>query len=191
MNLFQSVDEFQLKDGDMKIYRGYFDDQDLGVFNEIEFTQNKLEMYGSVHLVPRLEAWYGEKDYTYTGMKLKSREYPIWLLDLESRVETLTGQLFNSALINKYRDGNDHVSYHSDDEACLGEAPVIASLSFGGDRSFLLKHNTDKSSKLSIQLSNGDLLLMGAGIQNHYKHSVPKRKTISTTRYNITFRKIF
>jgi alkylated DNA repair dioxygenase AlkB len=191
MNLFKSMDDFSLKDGEVKIYRGYFDQHDQSVFSDVNFEQNQIEMYGKTYFIPRLEAWFGEKDYTYTGMKLKSRPYPSWLNKMQREVQDLSDKSFNSALINKYRNGDDYVGYHSDDEACLGKSPVIASLSFGAERSFLLKHNTDSSSNLSIQLLHGDLLVMGAGIQEHYKHCVPKRKLINSVRYNITFRQVF
>lgn len=58
---------------------------------------------------------------------------------LKDRVEEVTGYIFNSALANLYRDGHDHVSWHSDDEISLGVQPVIASLSFGDSRNFELR----------------------------------------------------
>jgi alkylated DNA repair dioxygenase AlkB len=190
MQLLKTIDKIQLKDAGLIIHRGKFDEFNINRFSEIKFDQNKIEMYGKQYSVPRLEAWFGDKSYTYTGMKLKPRPYPTWLLELQQDVESLTGSKFNSALINKYRDGEDHVSWHSDDEECLGESPIITSISFGAERSFQLKHKNDRESKISIELYHGDMLIMEAGTQGNWKHRVPKRKRITEVRFNITFRKI-
>ncbi|MEI6063784.1 MAG: alpha-ketoglutarate-dependent dioxygenase AlkB, partial [Pseudanabaena sp. ELA748] len=100
------------------------------------------------------------------------------------------GAKFNSVLLNLYRNGSDSMSWHSDDENELGENPTIASLSFGDARSFRLKHKFQKDLKLNIQLTHGSLLIMAGKTQHYWQHQIPKTRTSSKPRINLTFRKI-
>ena len=107
----------------------------------------------------------------------------------KQRIEALTGLHFNSVLLNWYRNGEDHLHWHADDEAELGHNPCIASLNFGEARDFLLKRRDD-GNKLCIPLSHGSLLVMRGGLQHHWLHAVPKRKRVQGSRFNLTFRVI-
>jgi alkylated DNA repair dioxygenase AlkB len=193
MQLFKTKIELLDTEGELTLYKGHFDDalNVLNFLNQLEFNQNKITMFGKEHYVPRLELWFGHKSYSYTGLELTPQKFPVWLIELESKINALTGHSFNSVLINKYRDGNDYVSAHQDNEPELGENPIIASLSFGAVRTFRLKKLDSKIIKKEILLENGDLLIMGRNIQNHWKHELPKSKKIKSVRYNLTFRSIF
>jgi len=68
-------------------------------------------------------------------------EWPTAVKTLLEKIHANTGLTFNSLLANLYRDGHDHVSWHSDDEPALGHQPTIASLSFGETRVFHLRKN--------------------------------------------------
>ena len=106
-------------------------------------------------------------------------------------MEELCGVEFNSALLNLYRNGQDSMGYHSDDEKELGKNPVIASVSLGATRKFLLRHKHDVNfAKHDLQLSQGSLLVMKGATQHFYKHSVPKTKMPVGERINITFRHV-
>ena len=192
MELFKSNTELLNSPGELIIYRGHFDDEEdiLENLNQVNFIQNKIIMYGKEYLVPRLEAWFGDESYTYTGVKLKPLESPIWLNVLKAKVQTITGNQYNSVLINKYRNGDDYVSYHQDNEPELGRNPVIASLSFGSSRKFTLRSLADKNKKVEIELSHGDLLLMGQNIQYNWEHQLKKSTKSDGIRYNLTFRNI-
>ena len=97
---------------------------------------------------------------------------------------------FNSVLLNWYRSGDDHISWHTDAEPELGESPLIASVNFGASRRFLLRRREDRSVKLEIPLQHGSVLVMAGALQHHWQHSVPKQKKVKDSRVNLTFRMI-
>jgi alkylated DNA repair dioxygenase AlkB len=106
---------------------------------------------------------------------------------LRQQVEAETGGRFNSVLCNLYRDGQDTVSWHSDDETFLGPNPEIASLTFGASRPFQLKHKTTKE-RLEFQLGDGAILYMGRGVQADWQHRIPRTNHQVSPRLNLTFR---
>ena len=115
----------------------------------------------------------------------------IILLLIKKRIEETVQVNFNSVLANLYRDGQDYVSWHSDDEKELGENPVIASVSLGATRRFLLKHKLNKDlPTVDISLDHGSLLIMKGSTQHYWKHQVPKTAKVRTERINLTFRVI-
>jgi alkylated DNA repair dioxygenase AlkB len=107
--------------------------------------------------------------------------------DIES---FLPGEDFNSVLLNLYRDGNDKVSWHADDEKGLGNNPTIASLSLGVTRYFDLKHKDNPELKMRIDLTPGSLVVMTGELQHNWLHQIPVQKTIKEARINLTFRTI-
>ena len=112
------------------------------------------------------------------------------LVAIKTQVEQATGYQFNACLANLYRDGNDTVGWHSDDEPELGEQPVIASVSLGAERDFQLKHKS-LSEKLTIPLKSGSLLTMSGETQNAWQHCLPRTKRVKSPRINLTFRRVF
>ncbi|MGG7036933.1 MAG: alpha-ketoglutarate-dependent dioxygenase AlkB family protein [Flavobacterium sp.] len=107
---------------------------------------------------------------------------------IKNEIEELTGEHFTTVLLNLYRDGKDSNGWHADDEKELGRNPVIASVSFGAERSFHLQHNLLKDQKLKITLEHGSLLLMKGSTQHFWKHQVPKTSKRVGARINLTFR---
>jgi len=112
------------------------------------------------------------------------------LLAIKNRIEKESGQEFTNVLLNYYRDGNDSMGWHKDNEKELGVNPVIGSVSFGASRSFHFKNQSDKNLKEKVLLTNGSFLLMEGSTQHHWYHSIPKAQKISEGRINLTFRKI-
>lgn len=136
----------------------------------IDWRQDWIKIYGRTLPQPRLTAWYGDpgKSYTYSGITMHPTPWTAALLDLKAAIETVSGGvIFNSVLLNLYRDGNDSMGWHSDDEPELGPAPVIGSLSLGGTRRFMLRHRFQKSLKHQLELTAGSFLLM-RGPTQHY-----------------------
>ena len=111
-------------------------------------------------------------------------------LDLREEISDAAGERFNSVLANLYRDGRDGMGWHSDDEPELGGQPVIASLSLGATRRFVLKHRHDPERKLAIELPAGSLLVMAGDTQRNYRHALPKTARPIGARINLTFRRI-
>lgn len=162
-------------------------------FKNIEWRHDKIKMFGKETYIPRFSAWYGNDgmSYTYSGLKLNPKPWNEGLLYLKNRIELIIENKFNSVLLNWYRDGNDHIGWHSDDEKSLGTNPVIASLNFGTSRKFKLKNrNKEIKEELEFILSHGSLIIMKEGIQKFYLHSVPKESKVNKGRINLTFRLI-
>lgn len=141
---------------------------------------------------PRLTAWYGEagKAYSYSGITLHPLPWTPILRKIRERTETLAGVIFTGALLNLYRDGQDSMGWHRDNEKELGINPVIGSVSFGATREFRLRHHSDKKPVISTRLTHGSCLLMKGETQHYWEHQVAKTREITGTRINITFRVI-
>ena len=161
-------------------------------FANIRWKQDHIRVYGKVHSLPRLTAWYGDEDcrYAYSGIASRPNPWNKGLNYLRQRVEACAGVSFNSVLLNWYRDGNDKLDWHADDEPELGVDPVIASVSFGETRDFLLRRNDDHAVKFAVPLGHGALLVMRGELQRFWQHSVPKRVRVGGSRFNLTFRRI-
>ncbi|HLM54443.1 MAG TPA: alpha-ketoglutarate-dependent dioxygenase AlkB, partial [Pseudoxanthomonas sp.] len=97
---------------------------------------------------------------------------------------------FNSVLANLYRSGRDAMGWHSDDERELGPEPVIASLSLGAARRFVLKSRHDPTLKREFVLPHGSLLVMAGQTQRHYRHCLPRTAKPTGERINLTFRQV-
>lgn len=161
-------------------------------FRNIAWKQDVIKMYGKEHLLPRLTAWYGDpdKEYTYSGINSKPNPWNKGLLYIKQQIEKCAKTNFNSVLLNWYRDGSDHLSWHADDEKELGCNPTIASANFGETREFILRRRDNEKLKITIPLSHGTLLIMRGALQHHWVHAVPKRARVEGSRFNLTFRRI-
>lgn len=127
--------------------------------------------------------------YTYSGVTHHGIPWTNQLLEVKKRVSKIAEVEFNSLLLNLYRDGNDSIGFHSDAEPELGNNPIIASISLGSTRTFVMKHLKSKE-KIKYDLPHGSLLIMGGTSQHHWVHGVPKTKEQVDARINLTFRKI-
>ena len=158
-----------------------------------DWQQLRLRLFGRQVDAPRLTAWYGDPgcSYAYSGIVHDPLPWPAVVANLRDRLGEKLGTAFNSVLANRYRDGRDSMGWHSDDERELGPAPVIASLSFGAKRRFLLRHRARKDALThDLTLDHGSLLVMKGKTQRHWKHSVPKAARCRGERVNLTFRRV-
>lgn len=198
LDLFSSDNEGQtidIPDGNLFIYPNFYDAVEADKYFQqllqtISWRQEKISMYGKTHNVPRLSAWYGDegKIYQYSGIRTEAIQWTALLLAIKEKIETVSDYKFNSVLVNQYRNGKDGVAWHSDDEPELGKNPVIASLSFGEERLFQLKHKRNKNLKKSFTLPHGSLLVMGENTQLNWLHQLPKSQRSMEPRINLTFR---
>lgn len=159
------------------------------LIKELDWQQESITLFGRSVLQPRLQAWHGDKRYTYSGLTMAPKPWTPTLHHLRQLCEQVSGSNFNSVLANLYRDGQDSMGWHQDNEPELGRQPVIASLSLGDSRRFLLRHLHSKE-KLELSLGNGSLLVMAGSTQQFWQHSVPKTKQPRSARINLTFRHI-
>lgn len=185
-----------LPDATLEYYPHFFLDTKINfdlLKEKIHWTQDEILLYGKVHKIPRMQAWYGDTgcEYSYSGVSLKRNQWSDFLFGLKSEIENSTGFQFNGCLCNLYRDGNDYVSWHSDDEPELGKNPIIASASFGGERKFVMMHKFNKGiEKFELVLEDKSLLVMKGRTQHFWKHQIAKTKKNVGARVNLTFRKI-
>lgn len=143
--------------------------------------------------LPRSTAWWGDPGatYRYSGITHVAEGWPGFVEDLRDRLDAELGLFFNSVLANRYRDGREYMGWHSDDERDLGDEPAIASLSFGAERRFLMRHRTRRDVELvELSLGSGSLLVMEGGTQRHWKHKLPPMARCQAERVNLTFRHV-
>lgn len=156
------------------------------------WKQKVVRYYDKEVITPRLSAWYGDPeqiDYNALGKSIPLK-WTEELLQLKERVEPVAGINFNSVLLNYYRDGQDSVTWHSDNETVMGSHPIIASLSFGQVRCFDIRLKENHAEKYSIRLEHGSLLLMKGDLQQKWDHRIAKSKQYMKPRINLTFRRI-
>lgn len=164
------------------------------LIDEVPWRAEHVTVWGKKYLQPRLIAWFGNKggSYTYSGIRLEPLPWTDLLQRVKTLVEATAGTEFNSVLLNYYRDHRDSMGFHSDDEPELGPRPVIASLSLGAERTFILKHKFDVHLKpVRLKLESGSLLLMKGDTQRNWKHGIDKETRPCGPRVNLTFRRVF
>ena len=160
----------------------------------LQWEQRDITLFARRIPQPRLTSWYGDPDahYTYSGLNLHPLPWHPALLELRRLLQEKLRHDFNSVLANAYRDGHDSMGWHADDEKELGPKPLIASLSLGEGRRFLLRKKLEKNSKsVGLQLEHGSLLVMQGDSQSRYMHSLPKTRKPAGLRINLTFRQVF
>lgn len=195
----QTSQVFDLPDASVEYFPGMFEEHHAtnlldALIGKVEWVQNTIRFYGKESPVPRLEAWYGDegKSYAYSGIRMDPKPWIKELLAVKKAIEPIAETQFNSVLINYYRDGQDRVAWHSDDEKELGHNPVIGSVSLGAERKFKLRHKGyDKNGRQAeIMLAHGSLLLMTGPTQHFWKHEIPRTARPIGQRINLTFRVI-
>lgn len=153
---------------------------------DIHWRQNTIRVYGKEYLEPRLTAWYGPA-YKYSSIRWPEQPLTPFLAGLCSELVERTGFPFNAVLINRYRNGEDAMGWHRDNEPEIDQT-LIASVSFGAARDFLVRRKGEKN-KTTVTLEHGSLLLMHH-LQTDYEHAIPRRKRAAGERINLTFRRI-
>lgn len=186
----------KVPNGEYLFLDNYFTKKESDFFFEclrknVYWQQESMNIYGKKVLFPRLTAWYGDRDkaYTFSGIKLNPNPWFPELITIKNKVEKIAKVVFNSVLLNLYRDGGDSISWHSDSEPELGKNPVIASVNFGDSRVFQLKHKYTKE-KIDLELTHGSILIMLGELQHYWLHQVPKTRLNKKERINLTFRVI-
>ncbi len=161
------------------------------LLERISWEPDQVIVFGKIITTKRKIAWYGDVDFSYTYSNVTKKALP-WtgeLLALKKLVESKLNTRFNSCLVNLYHNGSEGMAWHSDAETALGNEPVIASLSFGAERTFAFKHKETKQ-KVSLVLEKGSLLVMAGKCQEHWLHRLPPTKKACKPRVNLTFRTI-
>jgi alkylated DNA repair dioxygenase AlkB len=189
--------EFDLPDAHVRLARGWLAPAQAkalmdALLREVPWEAHRIRLFGREVDSPRLSCWIGDAGaaYRYSGTRFQPRPWLPALAALRGRLQDELGEPFNSVLANRYRDGADAMGWHSDDEPELGPRPLIASLSLGATRRFLLRHRRDAGARLALDLEPGSLLLMGGDTQRHWKHALPRTRRPVGERINLTFRQV-
>ena len=156
------------------------------------WQEDEVVLFGQRRILSRKVAWMADEGFTYSysGTSKSATPWTSAVMLVKELVERQTAQRFNSCLLNLYHNGSEGMGWHSDDEKTLGRNPVIASVSFGAERIFKLKHRESKE-VVSLLLEHGSLLIMKGETQHYWVHTMPKTKKITTPRVNLTFRQFF
>ncbi len=164
-----------------------------GLMCETPWQERKVFVWGQWRVQPRLLAWYGDPQarYSYSGDTLEPTPWTPLLGALRARVESAAGARFNSVLLNLYRNQKDRMGWHNDDEPELGERPVIASVSLGEARTFMMKpRDRHRAGLQRVKLGHGSLLVMAGDTQRNWVHAVRSESAPCGPRINLTFRLI-
>jgi alkylated DNA repair dioxygenase AlkB len=184
----------QLKQAGLKYWPGFYStqlaDQYLKqLIDEVSWSEDHFYTFGRRIEIPRLQAWYADAGirYSYSNNLLQQQKWLPLLQQIKLEIEQQVQHQFNSVLLTYYRNGQDSVSWHADDENELGPEPWIASLSLGSSRLFQYRHK-QTNQQAELLLNNGDLLLMHPAFQHHWQHQVPEEADVNQPRINLTFR---
>jgi alkylated DNA repair dioxygenase AlkB len=183
-------------DGEATYFEGIFaTDKAAQYFQKlrasIAWEHDELVIFGRRIVTQRETAWYGDRAYAYTYSHATKVALP-WtpeLLEIKQLCESVSGEKYNSCLLNLYHDGSESMGWHSDDEDTIAPDSAIASVSFGATRRFDFRHKASKE-KVSLTLAPGSLLVMAGETQRHWQHSLPKALKVKTARINLTFRRM-
>lgn len=188
----------QLDDSYLEYYRNVLSSSQAqasyqALQSQLIWQQEHIQIFGKTIASPRLQCFCGDPgiEYRYSGRSFTATPWNDTLLLLKQLICNLTGHAFNGVLCNLYRDGQDAMGWHSDNEPELGPNPVIASLSLGQQRNFSVRKHNHSKQCVSIPLAHNSLLLMPAGFQTLYQHSVPRSKRAHNARINLTFRMFY
>jgi alkylated DNA repair dioxygenase AlkB len=207
-NMFEKNRLITLPDADLLFIENFYTPSVSDAFlaqlsAELAWEQGEITIFGKKIAEPRLSAWYGDagKTYTYSGKVQEPLAWHDALISIKNSAEkVINSELnqhlssvfnFNSVLCNYYRNGQDSMGFHSDNEKELGQNPTIASVNFGESRRFIFRRRDDKTIKHELVLTHGSLLVMSGAVQHHWVHAVPKEPKRTKPRINLTFRHIF
>lgn len=184
-----------LPDADVEYLPGFLDATAAAaafasVRDEVPWEQHHVRLFGREVPAPRLSCWIGDAGtaYTYSRVRFEPRPWPPSVVALRDAIHRGTGFAANSVLANLYRDGRDAMGWHADAEPELGPDPVIASLSLGAARRFVLRHRA-RGLRHELVLEPGSLLLMRGRTQACWQHALPRTRAAGE-RVNLTFRRI-
>jgi alkylated DNA repair dioxygenase AlkB len=184
-------------DGSAVLYPDFFDDAIAEaclseLATGLAWEQHELVMFGRRIPEPRFSCWYADDDrtYTYSGIRRTAHPFTNELSRIRTQCEEISSHTFNGVLANLYRNGADHMGWHSDNEPVNGPEPVIASVSLGSERRFDFKHRTT-GEKVSTMLPHGSLLVMSGKSQSHWLHRIAKSTKVAEPRINLTFRHLY
>lgn len=142
----------------------------------MDWHRGRRLMYGTWHDEPRL-----------TGIEAASgNELPHVIDTIRNALTAHYDRAFQGLFCNYYTCGSDSVAWHADRIGRTDVDPLVAIISLGGPRNFLLRPQSGGASH-RVRLDSGDLLIMGGATQHHWEHSIPKT-AYAPPRMSVTMR---
>lgn len=159
------------------------------VKNEL-LVKPPIQLYGKTVYQQRSIGFFSNKSigYYYSGQLAKSKPLQPNILELMQIINTRFNTQYNGILVNKYDDGNNYISDHSDDETNLDKEGVIA-ISYGAVRKFRIRDKITKKIIMDIPTTSNSIIHMGGDFQKEFTHGIPVEKKVQGERYSLTFRK--
>ncbi len=159
--------------------------------DSFDWQQPEINIFGKFHPIPRSQIWFADKgcDYYYSNLLIKAQSWPYFVNQLRFQLNEHFNMKLNGVLVNRYKNGTEHMGWHSDDEPEIMPCSDILSISFGAERDFVIQHKTTRKKQV-FTLESGDLLIMHSPMQQQWKHCLPKRLKIKEARINLTFRQL-
>lgn len=121
---------------------------------------------------------------------MKSKPLSKSMTELLAVINKMIGTEFNGVLVNKYVDGNDYISAHSDDENGLDRLVGVVSLSYGAERIFRIRDKQNKEIVCDEITSHCIILHMGGNFQKLYTHEIPIQKKSKNQEFHSHFENI-
>lgn len=163
-----------------------------GWYDKYYTDQKATDKFGAA----RRSLYFSDTPYTYSGVTRPAVEMPKELNDMVRFIESTYGfkpGYFDMALINEYKDGNQKIGYHTDNEAILNAGntvnPTVITMGFGQERQMMLQDiKTGKLIEKGLPSTNGSIIIMGTDSQINYKHGIETEANAKGIRYSITLR---
>ncbi|MGZ8227278.1 MAG: alpha-ketoglutarate-dependent dioxygenase AlkB family protein [Methylococcaceae bacterium] len=181
---------------ELELIESFYDDAESErlyerLLHEQNWPDNRYIVAGRQFILPRLQTWHADPGirYGYSNNLLKTRPWTPLLSEIRTQIESYLNFSFNSVLVNLYRNGDDYVGWHADNEQELGDQPFIASLTLGAERPLQFRHKKSLAQG-QVLLRSGSLLIMQPNFQHHWLHSIPIDQKVTVGRINLTFRKV-
>lgn len=180
-------------------YPVFFDPYILNIiYSEVSQTCkiHKINIYGKIYDSKRMSCYFtflerespNSRNYNYNNLPAFEWNLSPTISTIKEIIEKYMKTYYDYCLVHIYRDGNDNIGWHNDEEALNTD---VVSVSFGNTRKFRFRKIGKTSGwETEIFLNGGDLLHMKNGCQRQYKHCVPVEKSIKGMRINLTFRKL-
>lgn len=191
-----AIERLEISPGSWISYQPSWLDRDTSdellqhLMRDLQWEKGQIRLFGKWVDIPRQHAWYGDKQasYAWSGQRAEPLRWESHLQSLREQLQDHTNSRFNGVLANLYRDGQDCMHWHADDEKELGQKPLIAAISLGAERRFALRHKQREYPTHRLQLAHGSLLLMGGDCQQHWQHNLPRSARVQQPRISLTFR---
>ena len=186
---------FQNTEGTAFLDKGNFINKEL-LENCIIDIEPQLEerpeivIFGKICKQQRNVAFFSNESigYKYSKKMMDSKALSESMSELLRIINMAICAEFNGILVNKYMDGNDYISAHSDDETGLDSVGVV-SISYGSERKFRIRNKETKEIMWDELTTHCSILHMGGNFQELYTHEIPIQKKIKEPRISFTFRK--